>query len=207
MKSNKGTQKHRNNGSPVKPKITIFLVICSTLTLLTQIYTQIGTKYTFYVLFCLLSIFTLLSKFFHTDLRGIGKPVTSFEKKLVRVLVLLFFLGSFSILQLFNFNNPYPVDLKVMPERTLLELATNEANGLRYLNWIPYLEINQKEGTRIIKYTDSAMRQYLDALLLNEKSEILVEQTSVCDGGLYPKGEICLTFSSGGNVILYERKN
>jgi hypothetical protein len=94
-----------------------------------------------------------------------------------------------------------------MPERTLLELATNEANGLRYLNWIPYLEINQKEGTRIIKYTDSAMRQYLDALLLNEKSEILVEQTSVCDGGLCPKGEICLTFSSGGNVILYERKN
>lgn len=207
MKSNKGTQKHRNNDNPVVPKITIFFVICSILTLLTQIYNQIGTRYTLYVVFCLLPIITLLSKFFHTDFGGIGKPVTNFEKKLVTGLALLFFLGSFSSLQRFNLDNPYPVDLKVMPERTLLELATNEANGLRYLNWIPYLEINKKEGTRVIKYTDSAMRQYLDALLLNKNSEILVEQTSVCDGGLYPKGEICLTFSSGGNVILYERKN
>jgi hypothetical protein len=94
-----------------------------------------------------------------------------------------------------------------LPERTLLELATNKANGLRYLNWISYLKINYIEDIRVIKYTNSEMRQYLDALVLNEKSEIIVQQTSVCDDGLYPKGEICLTFSSGGNVVLYERKN
>jgi hypothetical protein len=207
MKSNKGTQKNRSNGYPVTPKITIFLVISSTLTLLTQIYTQIGHRYTFYIVFCLVLIIILLSKSFYTDFGGIGKPVTKFEKRLVGVLALMLFLGSIYSLQQFNFNNSYPVALKAKPERTLLELATNEANGLRYLNWVPYLEINQKEGTRVIKYTNSAMRQYLDALLLNENSKILVEETAVCDVGLYPKGEICLTFSSGGNVVLYERKD
>ena len=183
------------------------MVIFSTFRLLTQIYTQIGARYTFYVVFCLVPIIIFLFRSFNTDFGGIGKPVSKFEKKLVRVLALLLFLGSIYSLQQFNFNNSYPVALKTMPERTLLELATNEANGSRYLNWVPYLEINQKEGIRVIKYTNSAMRQYLDALVLNEDSKILVEQTSVCDDGLYPKGEICLTFSSGGNVVLYERKN